>query len=402
MNNWNKLILYVGPSVVGNTCLQECILDMNQEWQGVFAGSADDAWRILEQGRFDAVVTEGKLPDSDGLEFLNRVHARDAKVRRLIVIDLADRATALKCSGASHHCVPAPWDTTSLSDALQRTFDLRILLSNERVRQLVGKMSRVPSPPDLYFNIAKALRSQNAELDEIAKLILQDLAITAKLLQLANSAALGLRSRVTTVHQAMQYLGLEMTRSLVLLAHTFSYFDKAKGGGFTLEKLWTHSMRVASLAQQIAEHEGTELGDEAFLAGLLHDLGKLLLAVNLPDDYSQMQKAAREKGTATWQEEIEKFGATHSEIGAELLATWNFPLSVVEAVALHHHPAQLVTQGFSPLTAVHAANALVHEIYDKVEAPLEMAYLTDLGLEEHVDAWRELAQSRMASAGRIE
>jgi putative nucleotidyltransferase with HDIG domain len=400
MNNWNKLILYVGPGVVGNRGLQECILDMNQEWQGVFAANAEDAWRILEQGRFDAVVSEAVLQDCDGFEFLNRVHARDAKTRRLLVIDLADRPTALKCAGASHHCVPAPWDTTALSSALQRTFDLRILLSNERVRQLVGKMSRVPSPPDLYFNIAKAIRSQSADLDEIAKLIQQDVAITAKLLQLANSAALGLRSRVTSVYQAIQYLGLEMTRSLVLLAHTFSYFDKGKAAGFSLEKLWNHSIKVATLAQQIADYEGAEIVDEAFLAGLLHDLGKLLLAVNLPQEYTVMLKAAQEKGMPTWQEEIEKFGGTHAELGAELLATWNFPLSVVEAVALHHHPAQLITQGFSPLTAVHAANALIHEISDKVEAPLEMAYLTDLGLDEHVDGWRELAASRMATAGR--
>ncbi|HEY6226730.1 MAG TPA: response regulator [Verrucomicrobiae bacterium] len=400
MNNWNKVILYVGPSVAANPGLQDCILGMNSEWQGVFAGNAEEAWRILEQGRFDAVVSEDSLPDTDGLEFLNRVHSRDAKVRRLAVVDLADRAATIKWTGASHHCVPAPWDTTALSGALQRTFDLRILLSNEKVRQLVGKMSRVPSPPDLYFNISKAIRSQSVELEEIANLILRDLAITAKLLQLANSAALGLRSRVTTVQQAIQYLGLEMVRSLVLLAHTFSYFDKSKG--FSLEKLWNHSMRVAALAQQIADHEGAEIGDEAFLAGLLHDLGKLLLAVNLPEDYTAMLKAAQTKKTQTWQEEIEKFGATHAEIGAELLATWNFPLTVVEAVALHHHPAQLVTQGFSPLTAVYAANALIHEISDKVEAPIEMAYLTDLGLEEHVDSWRELATSRLASSGRID
>ena len=401
MNNWNKLILYVGPGVVGNPGLQECILDMNPEWQGVFAGTAEDAWRILEQGRFDAVVSEGKLPDTDGLEFLNRIHSRDAKIRRLVVIDLADRAAAIKWTGASHHCVPAPWDTTALSGALKRTFDLRILLSNEKVRQLVGKMSRVPSPPDLYFNISKAIRSQSAELDEIAKLILQDLAVTAKLLQLANSAALGLRSRVTTVHQAIQYLGMEMVRSLVLLAHTFSYFDKSKG--FSLEKLWNHSMRVAQLAQQIAEHEGTELGDEAFLGGLLHDIGKLLLAVNMPDEYAQMLKTAEATGSPSWLEEIAKFGATHCEIGAELLATWNFPLSVVEAVALHHHPAQLVTQGFSPLTAVHVANVLIHEVTDKVDAAVEMTYLADLGFEEErLDAWRELAANRMTSSGRLE
>jgi len=402
MNNWNKIILYVGPGVIANGPLQQCIREMNPEWEGVFAGDSAEASQILDRGRFDAVVSEGALPDCDGLEFLNRVYNRDAKLRRLIVLDLNDRATAIKCAGAAHHCVPAPWDPTALSAALQRTFDLRILLSNEKVRQLVGKMTRVPSPPDLYFNIAKAIRSQSAEIEEIAALILQDMAVTAKLLQLANSAALGLRSRVTTVHQAIQYLGLEMTRSLVLLAHTFSYFDKGRAVGFSLEKLWNHSIKVATLAQQIADYEGTNIVDEAFLAGLLHDIGKLLLAVNMPIEYAQMLKTAQTKKTPIWQEEIEKFGGTHAELGAELLATWNFPLPIVEAVALHHHPAQLITQGFSPLTAVHAANALMHEISEKVEAPLELAYLTDLGLEEHIDGWREVASSRLATAGKIE
>jgi putative nucleotidyltransferase with HDIG domain len=189
-----------------------------------------------------------------------------------------------------------------------------------------------------------------------------------------------------------------MTRSLVLLAHTFSYFDKDKVTGFSLEKLWNHSIKVAALAQKIAVYEHSDV-DEAFLAGLLHDVGKLLLAVNRPEEYAGILKASHANGGPVWQEEIAQIGCTHAELGAELLATWNFPLSIVEAVALHHHPAQFFIQGFSPLTAAHAANALVHEFAGKSQSPLEMPYLSDLGLEERLEAWRFLATANMVTAG---
>jgi putative nucleotidyltransferase with HDIG domain len=264
-------------------------------------------------------------------------------------------------------------------------------------------MPVVPSPPAFYFELVRALRSKEVNLDHLADRASRDPALTAKLLQVSNSATLGLPHPVTRVQDAISYLGLEATRSLVLIAHTFSYCDKIRAVGFSIERLWEHSVTVGALARRIAREElaSAEMDDECFLAGLLHDIGKLLLAVNLPDEYSKViTRVQQSEGKLSlWQAEFEQFGATHAEIGAELMAIWNLPLSVVEALALHHKPAQLLSVGFSPLVAVHVADAFAAKFADPVEtlthAEINLTYLWEAGVADRLERWREVCREEM-------
>jgi putative nucleotidyltransferase with HDIG domain len=391
--SWSKLILYVGRTPANDAALQKKIAGTNRLWDAVFAPEGREALRVLQHGRFDAVVADAQLPDMDGLDFLNQVAARNSEIRRVVIADLSDPNAAVKFSGITHHCLPAPWSPTVIDSALQRAFDLRLWLSNESARQLISEMPRIPSPPDLYFKVAKVLRSPTAGVEDVARLVLSDLAITAKLLQLVNSASFGVSAKVMTVFDAINYLGIETTRSLILLAHTFSYCDQTRVAGFSLEELWKHSVAVGHLASAISKSEkaSIENRDETFLAGLLHDTGKLLLAVNRPQEYTAILTHARSGNIPLWQAELSFLGATHAEIGAELLATWNFPVEIVEAVALHHHPARLNERGFCPLVAVHGANALVHEIADNAPPAIDTAFIEELGLTNQLDKWRDLA-----------
>jgi HD-like signal output (HDOD) protein len=270
----------------------------------------------------------------------------------------------------------------------------------------VDRMKVVPSPPDLYFAVVRALSSPEVDLDELYEKAAQDPAMTAKLLQVANSAALGLRHKVTNVGEAISYLGLETTRSLILLSHTFSYCDRSRVAGFSIDRLWRHSFTTGILARRIARQEkaSLEIVDESFLAGLLHDLGELLLAVNLPEEYGLVLARTRpapsgEPGLPLWQAELEQFGATHAEIGAELMALWNLPITVVEALALHHRPAALLSRKFSPLTAVHAADVLEHELSGNGElaegSSIDISYLEDIGVSGQLPAWREACRHEL-------
>lgn len=387
-----KQILVVGVDVVTDTDLQGRIAQMNPAWSSSFACSGNEALEVISTAPFDAVIADVRLPDMDGIRFLNTVKKRCPEAHRLVVSDLGDRGSAVECAGVAHHCVPKPWDAEALRTNLERTFSLGIWLSNQTVRVLAGRMTVVPSPPELYFEIVRALQSPQLNLEELAGHIARDPAITSKLLQLSNSAVLGLHMKVTTVQDAIGYLGLDMTRSLILLAHSFSDCDKARTSGFSVDQLWQHSLRTGLLAHRIAtlDNASSDIVDESFLAGLLHDLGKLLLAVNLPEDYKQVIANARERKVSLWEAELEKFGATHGEVGAELLATWNLPLTVVEAVALHHYPAKMITDTFSPLTAVHAANVFEHErSHNPSEhVTVDRIYLADLGLADRLESWR--------------
>lgn len=397
MSTWSKLILYVGRTPTSDAALQKEIAERNRLWDAIFATEGREALRVLQHGRFDAVVADDTLPDMDGLEFLNQVAAHNPEIRRVVISKIDEPKSVLKFAGITHHRVPAPWSAATIGAALQRAFELRLWLSSEKARELVSQMKRIPSPPDLYFKIAKLLRKPDVRVEQIAKLVLNDIAITAKLLQLVNSAALGVACKINTVFEAISYLGIETTRSLILLAHTFSYCDQTRVAGFSLEELWKHSLDVGSLAMSIgrAEKASSELTDELFLAGLLHDTGKLLLAANFPNEYARILKRAQDNRIPLWQAELDYLGASHGEVGADLLATWNFPVEVVEAVALHHHPAKFSGAGFSPLVAVHAANALIHEIADEQAPSIDVDFLESNGFAPRITHWRELAASHL-------
>jgi HD-like signal output (HDOD) protein len=176
--------------------------------------------------------------------------------------------------------------------------------------------------------------------------------------------------------------------------HAFSQFEGAPLGGFSLEALWRHSQNTARLAQAIACMEDAEqkIVDEAFVGGLLHDIGKLVLAANFAADYARILEIGRQGTVPLVAAEENTFGANHADIGGYLLGLWGLPVPVVEAIALHHSPGQSTHNGFSPLTAVHAANALVdfEPSPDKVFIPgmLDSAYLNQLGLEDRIETWR--------------
>jgi len=151
-----------------------------------------------------------------------------------------------------------------------------------------------------------------------------------------------------------------------------------------------HAKRTSRLARRIAEQEALppEGVEQAATAGLLHNLGKLALAVNLPHKYQAVLKAKSAGHLASWEAEQEVYGATHGEVGGSLLALWSLPLPVIEAVAFHHHPACFLSRSFSPLTAVHVANAFLGcDTLDAARLRLDLGYLGIIGVEKRFTDW---------------
>jgi putative nucleotidyltransferase with HDIG domain len=196
--------------------------------------------------------------------------------------------------------------------------------------------------------------------------------------------------------EAISYIGLETTKAVVLLAHTFSSFDNLKLMQFSIEDLWRHSVQVGRLARRVAELEQVEeeVAEQAFAAGLLHDIGKLLFAANHPGVFSKVLRLAREQSCNLWEAESQVLpGVGHAELGATVLGIWGLPKSITEAVALHHRPWQQRGHTFTPITAVHVANILDHESHPDPDiilpSQINTSYLKDLGLTGRVEAWRQ-------------
>jgi HD-like signal output (HDOD) protein len=216
--------------------------------------------------------------------------------------------------------------------------------------------------------------------------------MAAKILQLANSAFVGASGRVSSLQQALTLIGTETVRTLVLSVHVFAQFDGNKRVAANLPALWEHSVAVSILAQQIAVAEGCAKGliEECFTAGLLHDIGKVVLLAELPLDYLEVcssepgEKADRERAL---------MGCTHAEVGAYLMSIWGLPFSLVRAVAYHHHPGETAETKFSSLTAVHIADVIASGTDTSAvnhDIELDMEYLERLGVRGKEDAWRSL------------
>jgi HD-like signal output (HDOD) protein len=217
--------------------------------------------------------------------------------------------------------------------------------------------------PSLYAEIITALESPDVDVGRIAAIITKDMGMTARVLQLVNSAYFALRQHVAGIRQAVSLLGLDTIKSLVLSLHIFSQFEEKRISALNIGKIWRHSLRVGVAAQAIMKHEIKDqaLIDDALMAGMLHDMGKFILAANLPNDYVHIKEMAEMENITLVESERKLLGTTHAEIGGYLLALWALPDSIVEAVTFHHSPDHCLASDLAPMPAVHMADILEHQ-----------------------------------------
>jgi len=358
----------------------------NWVWRHALNGMS--ALDLLTREPFDAVVADLRLNDLSGLQLLNQVMAQWPKAHRLILADPGALDALLRCVGGVHQFLARPCEPQRLLAVLSRAFKLDVWLPNETVRKLLGRLPFLPSHADAYHAVVAHLEA--GRLEEASRQIALDPPMAAKLLQLANSAAWGPPLDEADPAQAARELGLSNVRRTLLLSHTYSGFRDLEVAGFEIGGFVVHARQTSEIARRIAELECAppEMVEQATAAGLLHNLGKLALAVNLPHKYGAVLKAQANARLASWEAAQEVVGATHGEVGGSLLALWSLPLPVIEAVAFHHHPACFLSQAFSPLTAVHVANAFLGCVsLEQARSRLDLGYLGMIGVEQRLPEW---------------
>jgi len=342
----------------------------------------------------DVVVSDMKMPGMDGGQLLTEVMKRYPNTVRLVLSGQADREAILQLVGPAHQYLSKPCNPEELRAAITRALSLRDLLGSEQLKRLASRIRCLPSLPALHLQLTEELRRDDPSLEHAGEIISQDIGMTTKILQLVNSAFFGLPRPVADAKQAASYLGLANLRALVLSLEVFSQFDQRTILQFSIEDLARHCRATGLRARRLAELEHCEqsVEDQYFLAGLLHDVGELILAAGLPEQYTRVLQKATASGEPVWRVEQSEFGATHAEVGAYLLGLWGMPNPVVEAVALHHTPAASSARGFSPVIAVHVADALTPERVSprrgEAETQIDLACIRALGLERRLPEWK--------------
>ncbi|MFH1277855.1 MAG: response regulator [Candidatus Eisenbacteria bacterium] len=393
-----KRIIFVDDETNVLDGLRRMLRPMRNEWDMAFVTTGGEALQSMEVQPYDVVVSDMRMPTMDGAELLKAVIARWPETIRFVLSGQSDNETILRSIGPAHQYMSKPCDADILKSTIARAFALRGVLKSKELKELVSQINSLPSLPDLFVRVQDELSSEDASVRRVGELIEQDVAMSAKILQLVNSAFFGLSSPVTSPAHAVSLLGLDLMKSLVLVVHVFSEANAPHFPGLSVETLHHHSLSVASFARAIARAETSErsISDHAFLAGALHDMGRLILMANMPDRYRTVIGRVRDEGVSLLKAEKEEFGATHSSVGAYLLGLWGFPDPVVEAAVFHHAPRQSLCAVFSALTAVHAANVIEYETRAAGplgDAPLfDEEYLESIRLSDRPDSWRNLCE----------
>jgi HD-like signal output (HDOD) protein len=392
LSGWNimKRILFVEDNPVLLE-LYGLLLDSERDaWQTTLAADGESALRLLSSTPFDVVASDMQMPGMNGIQLLSEVGQRHPQTARIIISGFTDQAEAADSLKCTHLFIPKPFNAKLLRSTLARITSLDAFLKDEKLRALAGQMGALPSFPTLYLDILREIESPASSIEGIAGVVARDPAVTAKVLQVANSAAIGLSERVSDPAEAVQQLGMNTVRSLALSAQVYGNFAPGHLKGFSAEGLWLHLMKCGDLARTIMRREGADLADveDAFTAGMLHDMGKLMLADSLPEEFGRALALAAEEKLPLPAAEMEVFGATHAGVAAYLLGLWGLPASVVEAVAFHHTPDRSGFKNCSALAAVHAANSFCD---DSGLAPLNLDYLAAVGVADRLDDWRSTA-----------
>lgn len=369
-----------------------------RRWQPVYVRTAEEALRALDEDEsFGAVVVNPQSDAVNGAAFLSEVMRRHPCTVRVVLSDRIGQEELVRWLGPAHRRLSRFCSTPELESALERACALRDLLTNRSLQQTVSQIKSLPSLPAVYAELVEELQAPQPSVRKVGAIIARDVALTAKVLQVVNSAFFGLRRRITSPAEATMFLGLDAIVSLVLAINVFSQFEAQRLPRFSPAALWAHSLQTGLFAKRIVsmERQSDKSAEEAFTAGLLHDAGKIVLATTLPEWYEQALALTHKEVVSLAEAEQEVFGTTHAEVGAYLFGLWGLPDQIVEAVAFHHRPLDARADEFCALTAVHVANAIEHE--GRAErAQVDADYLDALRLTERFTVWqRACAKARV-------
>jgi HD-like signal output (HDOD) protein/CheY-like chemotaxis protein len=380
-------------------------------WNVHHASGGREALDLIRGGvAVDVIVTDLHMPGMHGVEMLQEMSKLDPEMIRIVLSGNLNADDLADAAGIAHQIVAKPCDPDHFRSVIARAFTLRQRMENSPVKAALMRMGTLPSVPVLYWRIMDEINSASPSIARVAEIVSKDPGMTAKVLKVANTSTTP-QTRVTDIVYATHMIGLENLKSFVLAAELFEKVsNETLSADFDIDALWYHGLTVGEYAMRIAEFEAADKRtvDASYTSGLLHDIGLLILASKLPDEFSSVIEYARAHGSTLFQAERKVLGVTHAEIGAYLLDLWGLDDTVVKAISHHFFPSgdehDLYTfkedDSFSPLTAVHAANYFCEEAegtndeYGK--AGLDMVYLENLGLGEHVPVWWDLCKEQLS------
>jgi HD-like signal output (HDOD) protein len=388
-----KRVLFVDdePLVLG--ALKRMLWPLRSEFSTAYAGGGAEALALFEKGAFDVIVSDMRMPGMDGAELLTEVSRRWPQAVRVVLTGECGQEALARVLPVAHRFLSKPCETDLLRATIQRSCALRDVLRSPDIQAVANGMSSLPTLPEFHRRVVDELESAEPNLPRVGEIVGRDVAMTTKLIQVANSPLFGRRWPAVSPTQAVVALGSDLTRTIIMAGSLFSRLSPRAAARFRMTELWDHSRRVADLAKRVAEtwDVSPRVSQDAATAGFLHEVGRLVLADRLPDRYYGVVTRATDEGITIEEAETLEFGVTHAEVGAYLLALWGLPDAVIEAIAWQHTPGRCPGFGPGAIAAVHIADALTEAIETGREPALSQEVMDELGEPEMVEEWQRQA-----------
>jgi putative nucleotidyltransferase with HDIG domain len=369
----------------------------DDELQVFTADGVVPALRILEREPIDVVLTDIRMPETDGIALLAEVHDRWPSVIRMVMSGHLDRGAWLHAVPLAQAVLHKPCSGREVRAHLLRAAAVQDRFQDPRVLEVLDAVDGLPAAPALYQRLGEMAGDSRVGLAQVAQAVESDPAIAAQVLRVANSAWLGLRRQVADVREALNFLGIDLVRKLTLSVELYSNLGPlAAAAGVDARALQHRAALTARLAASLVSAPDRSV---ATTAALLHDVGVLALASARPEQW----RASRERiraGMHPLDAENEVFGCTHATAGAILLNRWGLPLQIVDAVAFHEDARRSAAKGLDLAGAVYVASRLVQAAQlGQLWAPrdpcatVDLGWLDARGLRDDLPRWRKLAET---------
>lgn len=392
-----RRILFVDDEPPVLNLLQTLIRHAQPDWESAFTDRGAKALQMMEQAPFDAVVTDMRMPEMNGAELLEQVRDRYPRTARLVLSGYADQPLSARALGAAHQYLTKPFTLAGLQGTLNRLFEVRRYLADARVQEALGGLHALPAGPTLHGRFEQDIASPSATGDILSSSVAQDVALTAKFLQIVHSAFFGPPRGVTLAKDCVRGLGVGLIRSLTLGNQLSVPPMGQELGGVSLDAVSRHGVATGLRATRIMalERAAPDAVKLAFTGGVLHGVGRLAMASLFPEAYARAMQRARSGEVTLLQAEEQGCGASHAQAGAYLLGLWGLPEPLVSLVANVSQPgkARASSASVTALAAVHVASRLEIASSDVPSAatePLDEAYLHSLMVDSaRLTSWKE-------------
>lgn len=395
-------ILFVDDDDSVLDSLKRLFFDLDEDWNFTFALSGNETLRILEEGFYDVVISDLRMPEMNGAELLKEIKRLYPSTIRIILSGYSDTGYIIKTVEVADQFLAKPISPEELIGTIRKALSSNDFIDNKAFKHTVDQYELMPTVPRIYMEICDAVSCEDVEIKDIAKIVKKDVIISTKILKLVNSSFFGLRRQIDYVEDAINYLGFDVVKALALTTELFTSGVRDKKSTKAVGKINCMSISNAELASRIMESGGADDNTikMAYLTGLLCDLGKIVFIDNVPNYYEKLEKSMKEDSLLFHESEKKIFGITHGELSAYLLGKWGFNEIIINNIFKHHDYSEIKKEKLSIAGSVIVANLLVS--YSMGEChynkPVRKILLDILGDNEkshnQIDRWISLMDKK--------